>query len=56
MYFALISCLFFYTALGLHNYKHKSLYKDREIISKAIELKNYKLLGERRSDKWGYGY
>lgn len=56
MYFAMISCLFFYTSLGLYNYKHKSLYKDRKIVVKAIELKNYKILGERRSDKWGYGY
>lgn len=56
MLFALISCPFFYLALALHNYKHKSLYKDREIIIKAIQNKDYKILGERRSDKWGYGY
>ncbi len=56
MVFALVSCLFFYTALGLYNYEHKSLYKNREKVVKAIELKNYKLLGTRRADKWGNGY
>ncbi len=53
---AMVSCLFFYTSLGLYNFKHKSLYKDRESAVKAINEKNYKILGERRADKWGYGY
>ena len=56
MRFALFSCVFFYAALALYNYKHKSLYKNREIVNKAIELKDYKIVGERRADKWGYGY
>ena len=56
MRFALFSCVFFYAALALYNYKHKSLYKNREIVEKAIKHKDYKIVGERRSDKWGYGY
>lgn len=56
MFAALFSCLFFYTSLGMYNYKHKSLYKDREKVVKALQEKNYKILGERRADKWGHGY
>ncbi len=56
MVFALFSSLFFYTVLGQYNYNNKSLYKNREIVEKAIKDKDYKVLGERRSDSWGYGY
>lgn len=56
MILALVSCFFFYTSLGLYNYKNKSLYKNRETVQRAINEKNYKLLGQRRADQWGYGY
>ncbi len=56
MYIALLSAVFFYIGLGLYDFNHISLYKNREKVKQAIEQKNYKLLGERRSDKWGYGY
>jgi hypothetical protein len=56
MYAALVSCFFFYIGLGLYDFKHISLYKNRDKVKEAIEQKNYKLLGERRTDKWGYGY
>jgi hypothetical protein len=53
---AMVSSLFFYTSLGMYNYKHKSMYINRETVEKAIKEKNYKILGERRADKWGHGY
>jgi hypothetical protein len=56
MVLAILSSLFFYTSLGMYRYKHNSLYKDREKVIKAIEMKDYKILGERRADRWGYGY
>lgn len=56
MHAALLCCLFFYTGAALYNYKHKSLYKDRQKVVEAINKKDYKILGERRADKWGYGY
>lgn len=42
--------------LSLFNLTHKSLYTDREKVVKAIEEKDYHVLGERRSDVWGYGF
>jgi hypothetical protein len=56
MYAALISVLFFYAGLGLYNYRHKSLYTNRDKVVRALEEKNYKLVDERRADRWGYGY
>lgn len=56
MYAAVVSCVFFYTGLGLYNLHHKSLYKDREKVVRAINSEDYRILGERRADKWGYGY
>lgn len=56
MYAAMVSAVFFYLGFGLYNYKHKSLYKNRAKVEQAIEQKNYKLVDQRRADKWGYGY
>lgn len=53
---ALISCLFFYTSLAIFNYHNKSIYKDRARVVKAINEKNYKTLGNRRSETWQNGY
>ncbi|MBK8847415.1 MAG: hypothetical protein IPO27_13060 [Bacteroidetes bacterium] len=53
---AMVSAVFLYASVGYYNYHHKSLYKNRAQVVKAIEEKNYQLLGKRRSDSWGYGY
>lgn len=50
------SMILFSFGLSLYNLKHKSLYLDREKVVKAIEEKNYHVLGERRADVWGYGF
>jgi hypothetical protein len=45
----LIICnLVFHAGLALHNLPVKSLYKNRDLFVKAIQEKNYQLLGERR--------
>lgn len=51
-----IAGLAFHFGLGLYNLKNKSLYKNRAKVVKALDEKDYKILGERRADKWGYGY
>ena len=56
MFISIICVVFFYAGAGIYNYKHKSLYKNREKVVEAINKKDYKVLGERRADKWGYGY
>lgn len=56
MQVAMVSAVALYVAVGYYNYHHKSLYKNRAQVVKAIEEKNYQLLGKRRSDSWGYGY
>lgn len=48
---ALLVCnIVFHLGLAASNFQAKSLYKDRGIFVKAIEEKNYHLLGERRAD------
>jgi len=44
----LVCNLVFHLGLALHNLPLKSLYKNRDILVKAIQEKNYQLLGERR--------
>jgi len=46
----------FHIGLGAYNFKTKSLYKDRGKVVKALDDMDYKILGERRADEWGYGY
>jgi len=47
----LIICNFiFHIGLALHNLPVKSLYKNRDLFVKAIQEKNYHLLGERRPE------
>lgn len=47
----LVVCnILFQAGLAAHNYKAKSLYKDRGLFVTAIQQKNYHLLGERRPD------
>lgn len=45
----LMSGIIFHIALSIHNFKHKSMYIDRNKPLKAIQQKDYKILGERRS-------
>ena len=56
MYIALVSSVFFYVAIAKYNYKHKSMYKNRSQIEKAITQKDHNILGKRRSDTWKNGY
>ncbi|SFO01721.1 hypothetical protein SAMN05428949_4143 [Chitinophaga sp. YR627] len=51
-----ISGVLFHVGLGVFNYQHRSLYKDRAKVVKALDEMNYKVLGTRRSDDLGYGY
>ncbi|MFH0865338.1 MAG: hypothetical protein V1904_04040 [Bacteroidota bacterium] len=44
----LFSGIIFHTALALDNFKNKSMYSHREKPLKAIQQKDYKILGERR--------
>ncbi len=53
---ALICGIFFHAGLAVYSFRHKSLYKDREKAVQAINEKDYKILGNRRADEWGYGY
>jgi hypothetical protein len=46
----LVLNLIFQAGFALHNLPVKSLYKNRDLFVKAIEEKNYHLLGERRPD------
>jgi hypothetical protein len=47
----LLACnILFQAGLALHNLPVKSLYKNRDLFVKAIQGKNYQLLGERRPD------
>lgn len=45
----LFSSTIFHVAVGINNFKNKSLYINREKAVKAIQLKKYNILGERRS-------
>lgn len=44
----------FNIGMALNGYHTRSLYRDREKVKRAIEQRDYHLLGERRSDAWGY--
>jgi hypothetical protein len=47
----LLACnLVFHAGLALNNITQKSIYKDRELFVRAIQEKNYHLLGERRAN------
>lgn len=48
--------ILFHIGLGIYNFKYKSLYKDRAKVERALEQMDYTILGNRRSDGWGYGY
>ena len=46
----------FHIGLGLYNFEHKSLYRNRNQVKQALEQMDYTILGKRRADEWGYGY
>jgi len=46
----------FHIGLGLYNFQHKSLYLNRKKAQEALIKMEYKILGERRAEKLGYGY
>ncbi|MEJ7576536.1 MAG: hypothetical protein WKF74_06000 [Pyrinomonadaceae bacterium] len=48
----IISSVIFQAGFALHNYSRISLYVDRNAPRDAIELKNYRILGERRSGRY----
>lgn len=53
---AVISGVVFQIGLGLESFEKKSVYLNRNKAQEAIDKKDYKILGLRRSDGWGYGY
>lgn len=53
---AVICGVFFQIGLGIESYQKKSVYLNRAKAQEAIDKKDYKILGLRRSDGWGYGY
>jgi hypothetical protein len=53
---AIICGIIFHIGMDLHNYKTISLYKNRKHVQEAIDKRDYKILGSRRSEHWGYGY
>ncbi len=42
-----------HVAIGIDNFRGISLYTNRALVLRAIEERNYRLLGERRSVDWG---
>lgn len=54
--FVLVFGLCFHLHLAHNHFKHHSLYKNRSLPQKAITLKNYKILGNRRSEDWNCCY
>jgi hypothetical protein len=41
-----------YVALGIRNFTGRSMYTNRERVVRAIDERNYRLLGERRTESW----
>ncbi|MBI4932122.1 MAG: hypothetical protein HY841_15295 [Bacteroidetes bacterium] len=52
----LIAGFLFHIGLALNNYTIRSLYINRKLVKEAFDKKDYKILGKRRADDWGYGY
>jgi hypothetical protein len=52
----IVCSVFFHIGLAMYSTHTRSLYLDRNKVIKAIEQKDYKILGNRRADDWGYGY
>jgi hypothetical protein len=41
-----------YLALGIRNFTGRSMYRNRDLVLRAIAERNYHRLGERRTDAW----
>lgn len=39
-------------ALGIRNFQDRSMYSRRDVVVRAIQERNYRLVGERRTDAW----
>jgi hypothetical protein len=52
----IISGIVTHLAIGIRNFESRSLYKDRAKVVKALEERDYKILGERRQTRSGIGY
>jgi len=52
----LVLGVLFHIGLAKYYYPKVSLYTDRAKVERAINEKNYKILGNRRADDLGYGY
>ena len=50
--FMLVLGICFHLHLAHSHFHHHSLYKNRTLPQKAIDQKNYKILGNRRSEDW----
>lgn len=46
----------FHIGIARYAYSRYSLYTDRARVVKAITDRDYKIVGRRRADDWGYGY
>ena len=46
----------FLAGLARYNLIHSSLYYNREVVTRAIEKKDYKLLGNKLTNPWNDGY
>ena len=53
---SLLARFVFHGGLALDGFTHRSLYRNRPLVVKAIEQRDYKILGLRRDDKLGNGY
>lgn len=52
----LVSGFIFHAGLAVEKFRTVSLYRNRSLVVKAIENRDYLLLGPRRADEWGHGY
>ncbi len=50
-YIAFSSAVIMYIAIALNNYQTISMYKNREVIVKALDQDDYRLVGKRRYEK-----
>jgi hypothetical protein len=41
-----------YVALGIRNFTGRSIYKNRDLVVRAISERDYRVLGERRTEAW----
>ena len=54
--FSLAAGFLFHGGQALDGLANRSLYVNRAVVVKAIEQKDYRIMGLRRADEWGHGY